>query len=147
MRRIPAEASSTGTGPYGSSIVGTSRVSCSDSRAVDAGGILKNTGINFETDGLTGFPKLNDTGNNTYGGALGLEYLFALDQQLVFELATTQPRKDLASRTLVGREVGLGVRYQKTLDKAWIFRMDGMVANRANTKNAAGLRFEIRRKF
>lgn len=116
-------------------------------RAVDAGGILKNTGINFETDGLTGYPKLNDTGNNTYGGALGVEYLFALNQQFVVELATTQPRGDPASRTLVGREVGLGVRYQRPLDKAWIFRVDAMMADRANTKDLAGVRVELRRKF
>ena len=32
-------------------------------------GILKNVGINFETDALTGYPKLNDTGSNAYGGA------------------------------------------------------------------------------
>lgn len=116
-------------------------------RAVDAGGILKNTGINFETDGLTGFPKLNDTGNNTYGGALGVQYLFALDQQLVFEIATTQPRHDAASRSLVGREIGLGVRYQRPLDKAWIIRFDAMMADRANTKDLAGVRVELRRKF
>ena len=116
-------------------------------RAVDAGGILKNTGINFETDGLTGYPKLNDTGNNTWGGALGVEYLFALNQQVVVELATTQPRRDLASRTLVGREIGLGVRYQRPLDKAWIFRVDAMMADRANTKDLAGVRVELRRKF
>ena len=48
-------------------------------------GILKNVGINFETDALTGYPKLNDTGSNAYGGAIGLQYLFNLDQQLVFE--------------------------------------------------------------
>ncbi len=132
--------------PYLNVFVGSGNPQ-SVARAVDAGGILKNTGINFETDGLTGFPKLNDTGNNTYGGALGVQYLFALDQQLVFEVATTQPRKDLTSRTLAGREVGLGVRYQKTLDKAWIFRVDAMVANRENTQNLAGVRFEVRRKF
>jgi hypothetical protein len=132
--------------PYFNVFAGSGRPQ-SVARAADAGGILKNTGINFETDGLTGFPKLNDTGNNMYGGALGLEYLFALDQQLVVEVATTQPTKDLASRSLVGREFGLGLRYQKTLDKAWIFRTDAIVANRANTANAAGVRFEIRRKF
>jgi hypothetical protein len=132
--------------PYLNMFVGSGNPQ-SVARAVDAGGILKNTGINFETDGLTGYPKLNDTGNNTYGGALGVEYLFALDQQLVVEVATTQPRKDLASRTLVGREVGLGVRYQKTLDKAWLFRIDAMVANRENTRDLAGVRFEVRRKF
>ncbi|MBS0336433.1 MAG: hypothetical protein JSS40_06405 [Proteobacteria bacterium] len=132
--------------PYLNLFVGSGNPQ-SVARAVDAGGILKNTGINFETDGLTGYPKLNDTGNNTYGGALGVEYLFALDQQLVVEVAATEPRKDLASRTLVGRELGLGVRYQKTLDKAWIFRVDAMVANRENAKDLAGVRFEIRRKF
>ena len=54
-------------------------------------GILKNVGINFETDALTGYPKLNDTGSNAYGGAIGMQYLFNLDQQLVFEVATVQP--------------------------------------------------------
>ena len=57
-------------------------------------GILKNVGINFETDALTGYPKLNDTGSNAYGGAIGLQYLFNLDQQLVFEVATVQPFGD-----------------------------------------------------
>ena len=54
-------------------------------------GILKNVGINFETDALTGYPKLDDTGSNAFGGAIGLEYLFNLDQQLVFEVAMVQP--------------------------------------------------------
>lgn len=43
-------------------------------------GILKNVGINFETDALTGYPKLDDTGSNALGGAIGLQYLFNLDQ-------------------------------------------------------------------
>ena len=54
-------------------------------------GILKNVGINFETDALTGYPKLDDTGSNALGGAIGLQYLFNLDQQLVFEVAMVQP--------------------------------------------------------
>ena len=54
-------------------------------------GILKNVGINFETDALTGYPKLDDTGSNAFGGAIGLQYLFNLDQQLVFEVAMVQP--------------------------------------------------------
>ena len=57
-------------------------------------GILKNVGINFETDALTGYPKLNDTGSNALGGAIGLQYLFNLDQQLVFEVAMVQPFGD-----------------------------------------------------
>lgn len=132
--------------PYLNLFVGSGNPQ-SVARAVDAGGILKNTGINFETDGLTGFPKMNDTGNNTYGGALGVQYLFDLNQQLVLEIATALPRGDAAGRTLVGREVGLGVRYQRPLDKAWIFRVDAMLADRANTKDLAGVRVELRRKF
>src|SRR4030095_11692593 len=42
-------------------------------RDVNAGGILKNTGILFETDGMTGSPTLDATANDTYGAALGVE--------------------------------------------------------------------------
>ena len=86
-------------------------------------GILKNVGINFETDALTGFPKLNDTGSNAYGGAIGLQYLFNLDQQLVFEVATVQPFEDDgigAQHT----QYGFGVRYQIPINRAWLFRAD-----------------------
>jgi hypothetical protein len=115
-------------------------------RAVDAGGILKNVGINFETDGLTGFPKLDDSGANTRGGALGVEYLFDLQQQLVFEAATVRPHGD-ASRTIAGSQTALGVRYQRALSKAWIARADVIVAERENLRDLGGIRFELRRKF
>lgn len=116
-------------------------------RAVDAGGILKNTGINFETDGLTGFPKLNDTANNTYGGALGIQYLFDLSQQVVAEIAMVRPHGDAANRGVPGRELALGLRYQLNLDRAWIFRADAIVADRAGARDLSGVRFELRRKF
>jgi len=122
----------------------------SAARAADAGGILKNVGINFETDGLTGFPKLTDAVDNMWGGAFGVEYLFGLNRQLVVELATTQRH---SNSSLPGREVALGARYQFPLDKAWIFRADAIVADRAGNQNGvpvrdlAGIRFEIRRKF
>ena len=86
-------------------------------------GILKNVGINFETDALTGFPKLDDTGSNTFGGAIGLEYLFNLDQQLVFEVAMVQPFEDDG----IGAQhaqYGFGVRYQIPINRAWLFRAD-----------------------
>lgn len=115
-------------------------------RAADAGGILKNTGINFETDGLTGFPKLDDTANNTAGGALGLQYLFDLQQQIVVEWASVNPRS--GSDSLVpGRQNALGVRYQRNLTRAWLIRADAMVADRKGLADIAGVRFEIRRKF
>ncbi|MEM7407900.1 MAG: hypothetical protein AAF458_21600 [Pseudomonadota bacterium] len=112
-----------------------------------AGGVLKNTGINFETDNLTGFPKLDDTANNTTGGALGLQYLFGLDQQVVVELATVQVLGKAEDRVAKGDQYAIGVRYQLPLDKAWIVRADAMAALRDNDENLAGIRFEIRRKF
>jgi hypothetical protein len=116
-------------------------------RAADAGGILKNTGINFETDGLTGFPRLNDTANNTYGGALGVEYLFDLSRQLVVEVATVRPHGDPGNRAIPGAQTALGIRYQQSLDRAWLFRADLIVADRVNLKDIGGIRFELRRKF
>lgn len=116
-------------------------------RAADAGGVLKNTGINFETDGLTGFPRLDDTAGNTHGGALGLEYLFDLKRQLVVEVATVRPHGNAANRAIPGAQTGLGLRYQQALDQAWIFRADLMLARRDNLKDVGGIRFEIRRKF
>ncbi len=116
------------------------------SLARDAGGILKNTGVNFETDGLTGFPKLDDTANNTWGGAIGLNYLFNLDQQLVVEFATVQTygKDRIINR---GDEYALGLRYQKPINEKWIFRFDAMKGFIEEAEDIQGVRFEIRRKF
>jgi hypothetical protein len=117
-------------------------------RAGGAGGVLKNTGINFETDGLTGFPKLDDTANDTYGGALGVSYLFGLDQQLVVEGATVQTNgRSNAVRVARGDEYAIGLRYQRPLTKAWIVRLDTMFGWRVRDENLGGARLEIRRKF
>jgi len=132
--------------PYLNMFVGFDRPQ-SLARDGAAGGILKNTGINFETDNLTGFPKLDDTANNTFGGALGLQYLFALDQQLVVEAATVQVMGNAADRVAKGDQYAFGVRYQLPLDKAWIVRADAIGAIRENDENLLGVRFEIRRKF
>ena len=122
-------------------------------------GILKNVGINFETDALTGFPKLDDTGSNAFGGAIGLQYLFNLDQQLVFEVAMVQPFEDDG----IGAQhaqYGFGVRYQIPINRAWLFRADATyqilaVADEdnfedifeGNFEDNFGIRAEIRRKF
>ncbi len=121
----------------------------SAARAGAAGGILKNTGINFETDGLTNFPKLDDTGQNTAGGALGVEYLFALNRQLVVEAAAFQviDGENEVGRSARGDEYALGMRYQFPLNEAWILRADAMHGWRMEDENLAGARFEIRRKF
>jgi hypothetical protein len=113
----------------------------------DAGGILFNTGILFETDGLTGFPKLDDTGQDTYGAALGVNYLFDFEQQIVLEAATVQVHGDPVGRAAKGDQYAVGARYQRKLSLAWIFRADAMYAVRENDSNLAGVRTEIRRKF
>jgi len=112
-----------------------------------AGGILKNTGINFETDGLTGFPKLDDAANNTAGGAIGIQYLFDLQKQIVFEFATVQTLGEAADRAVPGPQSAIGVRYQHNIDKAWLFRADAMIASRAQLDDVSGMRIELRRKF
>jgi len=112
-------------------------------------GILKNVGINFETDALTGYPKLNDTGSNAWGGAIGLQYLFNLDQQLIFEVATVQPFGDpIAGIGAEAAQYGFGIRYQIPLSKAWLFRADAtyQIIEGAAEDNF-GIRAEFRRKF
>jgi hypothetical protein len=116
-------------------------------RAAGAGGVLLNTGIVFETDGLTGFPKLDDTGHNTYGAALGLEYLFDLHQQIVVEAAALNTFGNPAERTAPGAEYGVGIRYQLPLNNTWIFRADGIAAARDHAADLLGFRVELRRKF
>ena len=115
----------------------------------DATGLLKNTGINFETDGLTGFPRLDDTGHNTIGGAVGVSYIFNLDQQLVVEAAALTPIEgDVeAGRATVGDQIGLQIRYQRPVAPGWIVRGDAMMGFLENADDLRGLRFEIRRKF
>jgi len=113
---------------------------------VEDEGILKNVGINFETDALTGFPKLDDTGSNTWGGALGLQYLFNLDQQLVFEVAMVQPFDD----PVAGAEdpqYGFGIRYQIPITRAWLIRADATYQILQNAADSKGIRLEVRRKF
>ncbi len=113
-------------------------------------GILKNVGINFETDALTGFPKLDDSGSNTYGGAIGLQYLFNLDQQILFEFATVQPFDSPVDGVggADAAQYAFGVRYQLPVSKAWLFRADATYQIlQGGAEDNFGVRAEIRRKF
>jgi hypothetical protein len=113
-------------------------------------GILKNVGINFETDALTGFPKLNDTGSNAYGGAIGLQYLFNLDQQLVFEIASVQPfGETIPGIGVADAQYAAGVRYQIPINKDWLFRADAtyQIVDNPDVEDNFGIRAEFRRKF
>ncbi|HXO19022.1 MAG TPA: hypothetical protein VOA87_03760 [Thermoanaerobaculia bacterium] len=124
-------------------------------RAAGTGGVLVNTGINLESDGLTGFPTLDDTARDSWGGALGVEYLFNLDRQIVVEVATVQRTKDRDFAT--GNQHAIGVRFQNPLNNSWILRFDAMKGFRDDGRDASGLptpvkdifgvRLEIRHKF
>ena len=110
-------------------------------------GILKNVGINFETDALTGYPKLDDTGSNALGGAIGLQYLFNLDEQIVFEVAMVQPFEDDGIGTR-DAQLAFGARYQIPIDRAWLFRADATYQIlEGGGEDNFGLRAEVRRKF
>lgn len=113
--------------------------------AANAEGLLVNTGINFETDALTGFPFLDDSAADTFGGAIGLQYLFALDQQIIVEAATVQEYGGQSN--IAGDQYALGVRWQLPIAKAWIIRADAMYGIRVNDDDISGVRFEVRRKF
>lgn len=134
--------------PYANFFYGKDRPQ-SLARDFGAGGILKTVGINFETDGLTGFPKLDDTANDTFGGAIGIEYLFSLEQQIVLEAASLHVigPDNKPGRVAKSDQRALGIRYQRPLDRAWIFRTDLIRAWRDEDTDFAGIRFELRRKF
>lgn len=110
-------------------------------------GLLKNTGINFETDALSGFPKLDDTARDAWGGAVGVSYLFDLSRQIVAEVATVQPMSNAANAP--GDQYALGLRYQFNLNgrDRWLLRTDAMYGLLENAPNIAGARVELRRKF
>lgn len=110
-------------------------------------GNLKNVGLSFETDALTGFPKLNDTGADAIGGALGIEYLFGLEQQVVGEIAFQTPWDDKDG--IQDTEIGFGLRYQRPLTNRLIFRADAMYGLRLgnNNRDLSGVRAELRLKL
>ena len=110
----------------------------------DAGGVLRNTGILFESDGMTGYPTLDAKAHDTYGGSLGLEYLFDLFHQIVVEGSVVQRR---SGSLLPGNEYGIGVRYQQPISKDLIFRFDAMKGFLQGQKDLYGVRAELRLKF
>ena len=133
--------------PYWNCFVGSGRPQ-SVARAAGAGGILRNTGINFETDGLTNYPTLNATGSNSYGGAFGLQILSAdFRKQWVMEFAALDTYGDPALSAAAGPEYALGTRYQTALNNRLIWRVDLMNGWFDNAPDIYGTRTEIRWKF
>jgi len=131
--------------PYANFWVGIDQPQ-SVARAGGAGGVLRNVGLNFETDGLTGFPTLDATGHDTFGGALGVEYLFGFDQQIVGEVAAVFPYADREGPAK-DPQFGFGVRYQIPLTNRLIFRADGMYGLLVDRADLFGVRTELRVKL
>lgn len=133
--------------PYFNLFAGIGRPQ-SVARAGNAGGILRNTGILFESDALTGYPTLDDTGNDAIGGALGLNLLSSsFDQQLVVEAAIVNPTGNDPNRNALSNQYGVGVRYQIPISNAAIIRCDGMYGILKGDNDVSGLRVEFRHKF
>lgn len=132
--------------PYWNAFYGFGRVQ-SVARNAAAGGILRNTGILFETDNLTNYPTLDPTGVNTYGGAVGVNIIPAtINRQLVLEYAYVGLLGS-NDRNVNGQEHGAGVRFQHNLTNAWLFRADAMYGFRADDDDLSGARMELRYKF
>ena len=133
--------------PYANFFAGFDRPQ-SAARANAAGGVLRNTGILFESDGITNFPTLDATGNDTVGGALGLNILGDdFSQQLVVEMAMLGVMNADANRNAPGPQYGVGARYQLPLTNAIIFRMDGMYGFLEDQEDVNGVRLELRHKY
>ena len=76
-------------------------------------------------------------------------YLFSLNQQLIVEYANLQIIGDENDplRNAPGEQQAIGVRYQKPISRRWIFRTDGIIGERKNLEDIAGVRVELRMKF
>jgi hypothetical protein len=119
----------------------------SAARAGAAGGVLRNTGILFESDNLTGFPTLDATANDTYGAAVGLNLLAPdFSQQLVLEAAVLQAVGD-ETRNAPGDQYGVGLRYQIPITNAHLLRFDLMHGWLDGADDLTGARAEYRWKF
>ena len=117
-------------------------------RVGQAGGVLNNTGINFETDGITNYPTLDPTGHNTFGLAAGINLLGSqFAHQLILETAFLKATGPASLRNAEGDQYGVGMRYQKPLSHNLIFRTDHMLGFREAASDLSGSRFEFRWKF
>ena len=133
--------------PYFNMFAGFDRPQ-SVARSAASGGVLRNTGILFESDNLTGYPTLDATANDTFGFAAGLNLLGReFSQQLVLETAVLGVMGDAATRRAQGDQYGVGFRYQLPLSNSVIFRADGMKGFFRNDDDVSGIRVELRKKF
>ncbi len=132
--------------PYANFFVGWDRPQ-SVARAGVSGGILRNTGINFETDGLNGLATLDPTGHDTAGGSIGVDLIGDdLDRQLLIELSYLTPHGS-SNAAVPGDQYAVGSRYQFNLSYRTLLRFDAMYGWRRGLQDVYGTRMEYRWKF
>ena len=132
--------------PYANFFVGWDRPQ-SVARAAGSGGVLRNTGVNFDTDGLNGFANLDATGADTAGGAIGVDLIGDdLDKQLIVEAAWQTPHGS-ANPNVPDDQFAIGSRIQFNLSNATLVRFDVMHGWRRGLEDVYGTRMEYRWKF
>lgn len=132
--------------PYANFFYGWDRPQ-SVARAAGSGGILRNTGINFESDGLNGFATLDPTAGDTAGGAVGVDLIADdLGHQWLLELAYVTPHGN-GNPAVPADQFAAGTRYQMPLTNATLLRFDVMYGWRGELQDVYGTRMEYRWKF
>ncbi|WP_143543951.1 hypothetical protein [Rhodopirellula sp. MGV] len=131
--------------PYANVFYGWGRPQ-SVARAATSGGVLRNTGINFDTDGVNGFATLDTSAADTLGGSIGVDLIGeSLDRQLLLEFSYLTPHADRAIAK--GDQYAVGARYQFPVTNATLLRFDVMHGWRENDRDVYGTRMEYRWKF
>ncbi|MEM9367381.1 MAG: hypothetical protein AAGD07_15425 [Planctomycetota bacterium] len=116
-------------------------------RAGGSGGILRNTGLNFDTDGLNGLATLDTSGADTAGGAIGIDLIGDdFDRQWLLEFAYQSEHGSL-NPNVQGDQYAVGTRYQFPISHSRLLRFDVMHGWRGDLPNVYGTRMEYRWKF
>jgi hypothetical protein len=133
--------------PYCNLFLGNGRPQ-SVARAANSGDILRNVGINYEADGLTGYPTLAATGANSYGGAVGINMLGAdFGSQFIVEFAALDSYGDPLISRIAGPQYSIGSRYQRAINNRSLWRVDFINGWLDDAPDIYGTRAEFRWKF
>ncbi|MFK8114580.1 MAG: hypothetical protein AB8B91_20430 [Rubripirellula sp.] len=132
--------------PYANFFVGWDRPQ-SVARAGGSGGVLRNTGINFDSDGLNGLSTLDATASDTAGGSIGVDLIGDdLDRQLLLEMTYLTPHGS-KNANVPDDQFAAGARYQFPVSNATLLRFDTMYGWRRGLEDVYGTRMEYRWKF
>jgi hypothetical protein len=132
--------------PYANFFYGWDRPQ-SVARAIGSGGILRSTGINFDTDGLSGLATLDTTASDTAGGSVGVDLIGdKLERQWLVEASYQSPHGN-KNANVPDDQYGLGTRYQFPVSHRTLIRMDATYGWRGDLNDVYGTRLEYRWKF